>query len=289
MPASAAPETRSIAAKPTETEEVVDSYVHRPVARVLVSRLVDTAITPDQVTLLSGVCGVMAGVLLFFSAAHPALRALAALLLFASVVLDCADGQLARARGTASTSGATLDGIADYFVGSATMIGLIVAAVALSGEPRVWLLGIAAGVSMGLRSWLFDRIKHRYMWSVGWSEREEDPARVEIALARARADRRWKEIGLLLIYQRYTSAQRAAVSDLDPVDPDRFRAHNRRRMKIWTWLGIGTHFASLYLAAALAVVWPQTLVAYLLYLATLPNALLVTLLALERRAGRGSA
>src|SRR5262249_40392160 len=107
---------RSSPGRPLEAEELVDLHLPRPIAPALLPGLLASRITPNQVTLLSGVIGVAAGLLLLAARTAPAALLVAALLLFLSVVLDCADGQLARARGIHSNAGATLDGIADYAV-----------------------------------------------------------------------------------------------------------------------------------------------------------------------------
>lgn len=62
-PASPASGGSPVAVKPLEAEELVDEYFHRPPARIVVRFLARTPITPNQVTLLSGLVGVAAGVL----------------------------------------------------------------------------------------------------------------------------------------------------------------------------------------------------------------------------------
>jgi choline kinase/phosphatidylglycerophosphate synthase len=278
-------EAANAAGKPVESEEVVDLYVHRPAARWLVNRVVASRLTPDQVTLLSGVVGGASGFLLLGSGSLAWVRGIAAALLFCSVVLDCADGQLARARGVHSTTGATLDGIADYFVAFATGFGVTAVAAAQSGDARIWLLGVWVAIGGVLRSWLFDGVKTRYLWLAGggYAEREQDLQRIDAQRVRAIAERRWKDALLLYTYARYERGQRVAVKDLVPVDPVDFRRRNRGRMRAWTWLGIGTHFALLYVALAASVVWPNAPLAFLAFSATVPNVFVILLLLLERR------
>jgi len=91
--------------KPVEVEELVDLRIHRPLAARLIPLLVRTPITPNQVTLLSGFTGILAGVCLALGATRPVMCLVSGALLFLSVVLDCCDGQLARARGISSTTG----------------------------------------------------------------------------------------------------------------------------------------------------------------------------------------
>lgn len=86
--------------------------VCRPIAALLLSGIHTTRVTPNQITLLSaGVA--FAAAALFASVPGYAGLIAGALLLEASYVLDCADGMLARLRGTASDAGHLLDFLMD--------------------------------------------------------------------------------------------------------------------------------------------------------------------------------
>ena len=50
--------------KPRDIEEPLDFWVNRPLASVLVKGLAPLPITPNQVTLMSGAVGLVAGVLI---------------------------------------------------------------------------------------------------------------------------------------------------------------------------------------------------------------------------------
>jgi phosphatidylglycerophosphate synthase len=87
-------------------------YVCRPLAAVLVDWLKSTRATPNQITLLSFLVGLVAAGLLVALPGH--LGLLVAILVYqASYVLDCADGMLARWRGVASPAGHLLDFLMD--------------------------------------------------------------------------------------------------------------------------------------------------------------------------------
>src|SRR5258708_18535839 len=99
--------------KPLEVEEPIDVYVHRPLAYLLARACSHLPVSPDAITALSIVFGIASAVTLLGS--FPYHLQLGGLLLFSSAVLDCADGQLARMRGTSSMFGRMLDGTADLF------------------------------------------------------------------------------------------------------------------------------------------------------------------------------
>ena len=103
--------------------EPVNRYIQDPIAKQIVGFLKNTAVTPNQVTYFSVLVGFASGYA--FSFASPAFLVLGGILLEATLVLDCVDGQLARAKGMASDWGRLIDGIAGYFAYLAVVIGLI--------------------------------------------------------------------------------------------------------------------------------------------------------------------
>jgi phosphatidylglycerophosphate synthase len=271
--------------KPVEVEELVDLRFHRPLAARLLPFLLKTPITPNQVTLLSGITGVLAGVAIGLGAARPHWRLASAVLLLVSVILDCCDGQLARARGISSTTGAILDGVADYIVGAAMAIGASYYMVVTEQSAWFWLLGLLGAASSAVQSALFDHTKTRYIAKVagGYSEREEDLERIarDREAAKARQDR--LDMFLLWLYERYSRAQHAALRIAPVNDPVAYRQENSGRMRAWTWLGIGTHFALAYVLTALSVLWEEGPTAYMVICATVLNVYLVALMAIEPR------
>jgi phosphatidylglycerophosphate synthase len=273
--------------KPPEVEELVDEWLHRPPARRLVALLVRTPITPNQVTLLSAAVGASAGAVLWSAGRHPGHLILAAGLLFASVVLDCSDGQLARLKAIHSTYGAILDGIGDYVVGVALAIGASHYLVEVFGSRWYWLLGLAGTASAALHAALFDHAKTRYIAHAGRGYRERDDLdRVRVDRGRARLEGRWLDAFLLWLYERYSLAQEAALATPPARDPEAWRRANHGRMRAWTFLGTGTHFCLAYLLIAASYRWPGA-VRLFFVAALIPfNLLLLWLAATEPRGER---
>ncbi|MBF8186653.1 CDP-alcohol phosphatidyltransferase family protein [Nonomuraea sp. K274] len=81
-----------------------------------------TSVTPNQLTWVMTVAGIVAGVVL----AVPGLWAavLAAVLVQVYLLLDCSDGELARWTGKTSLTGVYLDRVGAYFAEAALLIGL---------------------------------------------------------------------------------------------------------------------------------------------------------------------
>ncbi len=106
--------------KPLEVEEPVDVWIHRPLAYLLARFLLPTKISPNVVTVGSIFLGLSA--LVAMLADFPHHMPVAGICIFLSAVADCADGQLARLRGTSSALGRMLDGAADFIV-SISVVG----------------------------------------------------------------------------------------------------------------------------------------------------------------------
>jgi phosphatidylglycerophosphate synthase len=266
-----------------EIEELADLRVHRPLARRLVGVLMSSRVTPDQVTVTSGVLGVLAGVVLWFAADSPALRLLSAVLLFGSVVLDCADGQLARARHQASANGAILDGLADMSVGIAVISGAAHVAARYDQLPFVSALGPVAILSTFVQCFCFDIAKERYLAArnvrcVGSKRVLADEEMVEGSDRRPASTRR----GILHWMFRAYALVLTALSDTHGTARESAAA-DASRIRTWAFLGQGTHMALLYASAALSCFWPSALHVCLLVFAGVMNAALVALLLTERR------
>jgi phosphatidylglycerophosphate synthase len=99
------------ASKGPVVEEWADRRFFRPLGWRIATALRPTRISADAVTLASLVLGVFAGHLFWYRSAW--VNASGVLLFILSDVLDSADGQLARLRGTSTRMGRVLDGLAD--------------------------------------------------------------------------------------------------------------------------------------------------------------------------------
>lgn len=99
------------ASKGPVVEEWADRRFFRPAGWRIATTLGPTRVSPDAVTLASLVLGVLAGHLFWYRNAW--VNAAGVVLFIVSDVLDSADGQLARLRGTSTRMGRILDGLAD--------------------------------------------------------------------------------------------------------------------------------------------------------------------------------
>jgi phosphatidylglycerophosphate synthase len=100
--------------KSTLSDELINTYLLRPIAGVVVWALYPTPITPNQLTIASTVAGLIAAG--FYLHNEAAFTAIAGLLVTLKDLLDSADGQLARARQQYTRIGRFLDSIGDFVV-----------------------------------------------------------------------------------------------------------------------------------------------------------------------------
>ena len=131
--------------KPLEVEEPIDVWVHRPLAYLLARAALPLPVSPNAITMMSIALGLASAYAMI--AAFPQHLWLAGVALFSSAVFDCADGQLARLRGTSSAFGRMLDGVADLVVSTAAVGG---GTYILFREfsPPLWQGGVAVALAL---------------------------------------------------------------------------------------------------------------------------------------------
>jgi len=106
----------------------------------IVRMLYPTPVTPNQITFLSLVFGLLAAG--FYVSGRPDALLWGAVFLYGKVVLDNVDGNLARVRGTSSRFGRFLDSIADFLVTVLVYLGISFYLVQETGDSGFWFLGM---------------------------------------------------------------------------------------------------------------------------------------------------
>lgn len=116
-------------------------YVMQRFSIYVTLALAHLSVTPNQVTVLAMLCGVIGGVIWGFLDQIGFI--VGGLFLQLMFLLDCVDGELARYRGLVSQRGAFLDLIGHYFVNFCMMIG---AGIGLSRmyDERVYVISLLA-------------------------------------------------------------------------------------------------------------------------------------------------
>jgi len=139
----------SASVKSDASDELINTYVLRPAAGILVRLLYRTAVTPNQVTLAATAAGLVAALLYF--PGTPQLTVAAGLCVTLKDLLDSADGQLARAKGMFSRAGRFLDSIGDFAVNLAVFAAIAAAMLRHGTGARAPLLCALAFLGTSLR------------------------------------------------------------------------------------------------------------------------------------------
>jgi phosphatidylglycerophosphate synthase len=105
-----------------------------------VRMLYPTRITPNQITFLSLVFGLLSA--WFYVSGRLDALVWGAVFLYGKVFLDNVDGNLARVRGTSSRFGRFLDSLADFLVTVLVYIGISFYLVQATGDAKFWFLGL---------------------------------------------------------------------------------------------------------------------------------------------------
>lgn len=267
--------------KPREVDEPIDTYLHRPLASVAVRLLLPLPITPNQVTVLSACIGLLSGICISMAIWRSVWWvAGAAGILLLSVILDCADGQLARIRGQSSPVGRILDGVMDVVAVASVFFGF--GFFLLSRGYSIvfaWPVGLAAACSLVLHTSQYDGVKNLYLhcsrpdFSLG-GKTLLSVADIERFKREFTAQGAWFNVFLMKVWMGWTRSQNKTFAawhgELSPrSDEERelYRGLFRGYMRAWSWLGLGFHHFMLMLAClatplyedAIWIVWATML------------------------------
>ncbi len=282
---------------PKSVEDVTDRFLNRPLAGRIVRWLMPTAVTPNQLTAISCFLGLSAAAALSLGS-WPAL-ALGALLLQLSIVVDCADGQLARAKGLTSQWGEVFDHTSDdlTFLLVSFALGLTVWRSDLGSIGKFLLVTGSFGAALLLTaSQYFYNEEYRTVAARGAGGGVRDDRERVLAICQAQG-RGWRGrlgCGLLRYYAfrlglmhgglTRLNPWRARLLELRPVDTSGRRTYwELQAFPLWLWRLAGMSSVALLLVIACLVATPLGF-AWLLALAGVPY--FVWVLWLQRRADR---
>uniref|UniRef100_K3WKS5 CDP-alcohol phosphatidyltransferase n=1 Tax=Globisporangium ultimum (strain ATCC 200006 / CBS 805.95 / DAOM BR144) TaxID=431595 RepID=K3WKS5_GLOUD len=299
-----------------DVEELIDYYFHRRLAAfsaVIISYL-PFVITPNQITIFGLGLGWASAVCLYDSEFHTPLGwepnqslAMASLLMFAWIVSDCADGQVARLCKRGTRTGRILDGFVDGLVlaPNCAILGLMCAH--RYGEPQYALYSVIAGLSLWVHALVYDKVKNVYMENA-LPQSECDGETVESVRAEYHAAKAQNPFALdsilLGIYVIYLSAQAMFTSDaaskaeaarhtLLATCSDEYHTMFIRRyqnlVRLASFMGISAHVVGLYVAYFTAIFYWDALFYVQVYFAVVLNVILVVVLFLYFKTGMATA
>ncbi|MBW2528230.1 MAG: CDP-alcohol phosphatidyltransferase family protein [Deltaproteobacteria bacterium] len=256
--------------KPSDVEEPIDRYFHRPLASLVVRALLPLPVTPNQVTFFSAFLGLCAGGTMLMGVWRSAwwVAAGGAVLLL-SILFDCADGQLARIRGQSTPVGRILDGVMDVAAPLAVFHGFGFFLLSRDGTfALIWPVGLAAACSLVLHTSQYDGVKNLYLhcarpdFSLGGKTLLSVEDVTEFKREYEERGERFN-VFLMWVWQRWIGSQVKtfeAWADMAPkndAERELYRGIFRTYMRTWSWLGLGLHLFMLMAAALATPFWDQ--------------------------------
>lgn len=274
--------------KKIEVEEIFDLYFYRPLAFLLVKGIYHTSITPNKLTVMSMIFGVIGG--FFYSVGTHHAFIIGAILILLYNVFDCSDGQLARLKKNGTAVGRILDGIADYVVSIAVYFGIAFGYANSSSNPsQWWLITAAAGFSNAIQAGLLDFYRTRYLDYVlnrvsvldeGIKIFEDEFERLK------RVKGRYFDKAVIWIYLKYSDIQQKVTNpkteelkSKPSISAEEYAKQNLLLIRLWTLLGTTSQWTFLILTSLL-----NRIDIYLLGILVIWNILAIVFYILQSRA-----
>ena len=221
-----------------EIIEPVNRYFHNPIAASIVKILKNTWVTPDLITYISIFIGLVSAY--FFSSGTMQSFFLAVILLEIVMVLDCVDGQLARAKKCVSDWGRLLDGIAGYIIYLAILVGIMI------GLGKYYGMLVVIGTLTILRAITYDYCKLTMITMIqkGYDGNQEEILNTYLKVSK-NASIIFKVYLYYLQFQQFIFCGHFANPDqfdknniLTFSQRKNYWKKNRTLMIVWSWNGV---------------------------------------------------
>ena len=236
--------------KMPEVEEIFDLIFYRPLGFLFVTSIYRSPITPNHITILSMVTGLMAA--WYFSIGVSTAILWGSLWYALANILDCSDGQLARLQKSGTLLGRIIDGMVDYISSIAIFLGL---GLGLSATgTSMWWLVVAGGLSSALHAMFFDHYQSEFISTVrnqtNFLEREVQQFTDEIR-KRELEQRNGIIIFIMKIYLWYLGLQKQSNTKkyMQQFNPESYLNENRMMIRCWSFLGPTTNRTMLIICA----------------------------------------
>ncbi len=270
--------------KMLEVEEVLDLIFYRPLAFIFVKSILKTNLTPNHLTIVSIIFGVLGSIML--GLANPTFYILAGIFFIIYDVLDCSDGQLARLKKNGTYIGRILDGFGDYIVSTAAYLGIGFGFATHSDNPLFWwAMTVAAGASNAIHSSILDYYRNRFL---DYALNRKSMLGDDLKFFRQEYDRLLTEKGktfdkaMLWIYFKYSAIQlkfssSSIESETKKYETSDFYKKNKLIIHLWTYLGPTTEISFLIICAFI-----NRIDIYLIGLVTVGNILTILFYIFQR-------
>lgn len=271
--------------KSKDTEEYLDIIFYRPFGYVIALLSKKLGLTPNGVTILSLLLGVVAGHLFYYN--NFIINLIGVVILIVSEACDSADGQLARMTNNHSRFGRILDGLASNFTFLSIYIHVCLRLINVGFSPTIFIVAILAGISHSCQSAIGDYGRNFYMYFVYGKEKSEidDSATLIKNYPALSWTRNFVKKFLMRVYINYTVQQeflsgsalklfRVCYEKYGINIPEKisqeYKDKNKRLIKYYNTLTTNTRMIVLCIAVLTNYAW-----AYFLFELTLMNILMM--------------
>ena len=238
---------QSLKSEAYHADEIINIYLLRPLASVIVWMIYPTRIAPNHVTIAAIVVGCAAAWVYLIGT--PVAIAAAGLLVTMKDIIDDADGQLARAKQLYSRRGRFLDSIGDFVVD--VMLFASITAVVCRLHPGIATIAVGILALSGLTL----RVSYHVFYQVSFLHREERYMLNRIVEKITEDDRRGDRVALRLqvIFNWIYKWQDTMMIRVDDwcgarrISPDRLKDwySDRIGLRLSGLLGFGTELGVL--------------------------------------------
>ncbi len=228
-------------------DETLTLYILRPIAFIFVKLFYPTSITPNQVSLMTTITGIMSAY--FFSRGDVISFVIAGLLYFLAMVLDCVDGMIARLKNNGTAVGRIIDGVSDYIVGTSVYIGMGIGfgkgLINVKFLPfSYWWFLIIAAISHIVHAMLVDYYRSEFMaHGLGkqkstWEEKKKFSD--ELKKIKHQKNKLFEKI-LIAVYLGYSHLQLfkidTGMNTKEEYNKLAYFKSNKLLIRLWFWIG----------------------------------------------------
>ena len=249
--------------KPRDVEEVIDIYFYRPIGYMIARVSKSLAITPNAVTVISIIIGMIAGHLFYYHDLWT--NVIGMLLLILSEAMDSADGQLARMTNRHSRLGRILDGFAGNLIFISIYVHLCLRLMTEGSSAWIFAVAVLSALSHSFQCAMADYYRNAYLYFVYGEQKSELDKSASIAgtfqritwtgspvkkfLVRIYLNYTYQQELLARNFQRLyaTTRERYGVTVPDWLS-ERYMEGNRPLLKYYNFITTNTRIIALFIA-----------------------------------------
>jgi len=236
-------------------DETLTLYIFRPISFIFLRMLYKTKITPNQISFMSIIAGMIGGA--FFIAGTHFWFIMGGVMFAIATILDCLDGMIARLKNMGTYIGRIIDGVSDYITSIFIHVGF---AMGIDNGQfdfplNPWVLMILASIFNIMHSILVDYYKNEFMYyalgkGVNAGE-EKERFKQELKNLKSKKTKLLDKI-VIAIYIGYTYLQ-TSQKDVQKkqYDKDKYYHSNKTLIHLWFLIGPNMHIVVLMIAAFL--------------------------------------